>query len=81
MTWAAFALTAVTGVLMFITNATRYFHNGKFRAKLCWCWRRSTCSCSSDRDGSHSGARPARLHRWSTIAAVSLVLLPVSAGG
>jgi hypothetical protein len=33
-TWAAFALTAVTGVLMFITNASGYFHNGYFRTKL-----------------------------------------------
>jgi hypothetical protein len=32
--WAAFALTAVTGVLMFITNASGYFHNGYFRTKL-----------------------------------------------
>ena len=33
-TWAAFGLTALTGALMFITNATVYFHNGYFRAKL-----------------------------------------------
>lgn len=33
-TWVAFALTAVTGALMFITNATVYFHNGYFRAKV-----------------------------------------------
>jgi len=33
-TWAAFALTASTGVLMFITNATVYFHNAYFRAKV-----------------------------------------------
>src|SRR5262245_43251280 len=26
-TWAAFALTAVTGALMFITNAGVYYHN------------------------------------------------------
>lgn len=33
-TWAAFALTALTGGLMFITNAAVYFHNGYFRAKV-----------------------------------------------
>ena len=33
-TWIAFALTAVTGLLMFITNATVYFHNSYFRAKI-----------------------------------------------
>ncbi len=33
-TWAAFALTALTGVLMFSTNATVYFHNTYFRAKV-----------------------------------------------
>jgi hypothetical protein len=33
-TWIAFALTALTGVLMFITNAAVYFHNSYFRAKV-----------------------------------------------
>jgi hypothetical protein len=33
-TWAAFALTAATGALMFITNAVVYFHNTFFRAKM-----------------------------------------------
>jgi hypothetical protein len=33
-TWLAFALTAVTGVLMFITNATVYYNNAYFRAKV-----------------------------------------------
>jgi hypothetical protein len=33
-TWAAFALTAVTGGLMFLTNATVYYHNFYFRAKM-----------------------------------------------
>jgi len=33
-TWAAFAITALTGVLMFITNATVYFHNVYFRVKI-----------------------------------------------
>jgi uncharacterized membrane protein len=32
--WAAFAVTAVTGSLMFITNAQVYFHNAYFRAKI-----------------------------------------------
>ncbi len=33
-TLGAFTLTAVTGALMFITNATVYFHNAYFRAKV-----------------------------------------------
>lgn len=33
-TWVAFVLTAVTGGLMFITNAGVYFHNSYFRAKV-----------------------------------------------
>ena len=33
-TWGAFALTAVTGSLMFTTNAVVYFHNVSFRAKM-----------------------------------------------
>jgi len=33
-TWAAFALTAATGALMFITNADVYYHNSFFRAKM-----------------------------------------------
>lgn len=33
-TWVAFVLTAVTGVLMFITNAAVYFGNFYFRTKM-----------------------------------------------
>jgi hypothetical protein len=33
-TWAAFALTALTGTLMFITNARVYYHNFYFRTKM-----------------------------------------------
>jgi hypothetical protein len=33
-TWVAFALTALTGSLMFITNADAYYHNSYFRAKM-----------------------------------------------
>jgi len=33
-TWAAFALTALTGALMFITNARVYYHNFFFRTKM-----------------------------------------------
>ena len=33
-TWAAFVITAVTGVLMFATNASGYARNNFFRAKL-----------------------------------------------
>jgi hypothetical protein len=33
-TWAAFAVTAITGVLMFITNAVVYYDNLYFRIKV-----------------------------------------------
>jgi hypothetical protein len=33
-TWLAFAVTATTGALMFITNAGSYYHNVYFRAKM-----------------------------------------------
>jgi hypothetical protein len=33
-TWAAFALTALTGTLMFITNAGVYYNNFYFRTKM-----------------------------------------------
>jgi len=33
-TWVAFVIAAVTGALMFITNASVYFHNNYFRAKI-----------------------------------------------
>ena len=33
-TWVAFAVTAATGSLMFITNAAVYYHNAYFRAKI-----------------------------------------------
>src|SRR6202161_2106411 len=33
-TWAAFTLTALTGTLMFITNAPVYYHNSFFRMKM-----------------------------------------------
>jgi len=33
-TWVTFAVTALTGALMFITNATVYFNNTYFRAKI-----------------------------------------------
>jgi hypothetical protein len=33
-TWVAFAITVSTGVLMFVTNASVYFHNPFFRAKM-----------------------------------------------
>ena len=33
-TWAAFALTGLTGALMFTTNASVYYHNFYFRTKM-----------------------------------------------
>ena len=34
LTWPAFALTVLTGLLMFITNASGYFNNLQFRWKM-----------------------------------------------
>jgi len=34
LTWSAFAVSAVTGSLMFITNARVYAHNTPFRVKM-----------------------------------------------
>jgi len=33
-TWSAFACSAVTGTLLFMSNATGYYDNGPFRAKM-----------------------------------------------
>ena len=33
-TWMAFAVTATTGALMFMTNASTYYHSAYFRAKM-----------------------------------------------
>jgi hypothetical protein len=33
-TWLAFAVTATTGALMFITNASTYYNSAHFRAKM-----------------------------------------------
>jgi hypothetical protein len=33
-TWLAFGLTVLTGILMFITNASVYFHNFYFQSKM-----------------------------------------------
>lgn len=33
-TWAGFAIVVITGVLMFTTNATVYYHNTYFRVKM-----------------------------------------------
>jgi hypothetical protein len=33
-TWLAFAVTATSGLLMFLTNAGAYYHNVYFRAKM-----------------------------------------------
>jgi hypothetical protein len=35
VTWGAFAIAVVTGLLLFISNATKYLANGYFDAKLC----------------------------------------------
>lgn len=33
-TWLAFAVTTMTGLLMFVTNAGTYYHNAQFRTKM-----------------------------------------------
>lgn len=35
VTWGAFAFAVVTGLLLFISNASKYLANGYFDAKLC----------------------------------------------
>ena len=35
LTWGAFAVAVVSGLLMFISNAAKYLGNGYFVAKLC----------------------------------------------
>jgi tryptophan-rich sensory protein len=35
VTWGAFALAVITGMLLFSSNASKYFANGYFDAKLC----------------------------------------------
>jgi tryptophan-rich sensory protein len=35
VTWGAFAVAAVSGLLLFISNASKYLANGYFDAKLC----------------------------------------------
>ncbi|WP_407177161.1 DUF6644 family protein [Bradyrhizobium sp. STM 3562] len=35
VTWAAFAIAATSGFLLFISNATKYLENGYFVAKIC----------------------------------------------
>lgn len=77
-TWAAFALTVATGLLMFITNAGVYYHNFFFRTKMALLLLAGINMMLFELTAGRS------VHRWDkdraaplagkTIAAVSLVL-------
>ena len=77
-TWAAFALTAATGLLMFITNADVYYHNFYFQTKMTLLLLSGVNMLLFELTAGRS------VHRWDkdkaaplagkTIAAVSLVL-------
>ena len=77
-TWAAFALTALTGLLMFSTNAAVYYHNAYFRAKMAML----VCAGINIVIFERTAARS--MHRWDrdaaapragrTVAVVSLVV-------
>ena len=77
-TWAAFALTATTGLLMFITNASVYYHNFYFRSKMALLALSGINMLMFELTAARS------VHRWDkdsaaplagrTVAAVSLVL-------
>jgi hypothetical protein len=77
-TWAFFALTVTTGLLMFITNAGVYYHNFYFRSKMAFLALAGinmlvfefTAARSVDRWDKH----PAAPLAGKTVAAVSLVL-------
>ena|SRR2546426_594007 len=77
-TWAAFALTVTTGLLMFITNADVYYHNFFFRSKMALLALAGINILIFELTAARS------VHRWDkdsaaplagkTVAAVSLVL-------
>jgi hypothetical protein len=77
-TWAFFALTVATGLLMFITNAAVYYHNFYFRSKMAFLALAGmnmlvfefTAARSVDRWDKEAAAPLA----GRTVAAVSLVL-------
>jgi hypothetical protein len=77
-TWAAFALTVATGLLMFITNAGVYYHNFYFRSKMAMLALAGINTVIFERTAARS------VHRWDkdraaplagrTVAAVSLLI-------
>ena len=77
-TWAAFALTVTTGLLMFVTNAGVYYHNFYFRSKMTMLVLAGINVVIFDRTVFRS------VHRWDkdaaapaagrTVAAVSLLI-------
>jgi Family of unknown function (DUF6644) len=76
--WAAFALTVMTGSLMFTTNAAVYYHNVYFRAKM------AMLACAGINMVIFELTAFRSLHRWDqdraaplagkTVAVVSLVV-------
>jgi hypothetical protein len=77
-TWAAFALTALTGALMFATNATTYFHNTYFRVKMALLVLAAinvvAFELTAGRTVHEWDQAPAAPRAGRTVAAVSLVL-------
>jgi hypothetical protein len=77
-TWAAFALTALTGLLMFSTNAAVYYHNPYFRAKM------AMLACAGINMAIFERTTARSMHQWDrdaaapgvgrTMAVVSLVV-------
>ena len=62
-TWAAFALTVTTGLLMFITNAGVYYHNFFFRSKM------AMLACAGINVGLFELTAARSVHRWDRDAA------------
>jgi hypothetical protein len=77
-TWAAFVLTALTGALMFTTNAGVYYHNFYFRAKMLMLvlagFNMGIFELTAGRTTHRWDKSPAAPRSGKAIAAVSLVL-------
>jgi uncharacterized protein DUF6644 len=65
-TWAAFALTVTTGVLMFMTNAEVYYHNFYFRSKM------AMLACAGINIVIFERTAARSMHRWDKDAAAPL---------
>jgi hypothetical protein len=77
-TWAAFALTVATGLLMFITNAGVYYHNFYFRSKMamlaCAGINILIFELTAVKSMGHWDRDPAAPRSGKTVAVVSLVV-------